>query len=42
MANLIPTLLLLSLLVSLSNTVDSIPATEHKKVIEANHFYSDT
>ena len=21
---------------------DSIPAMEHKKVVEANHFYSDT
>lgn len=42
MANLIKTIILLALVVTLCYTADSIPAIEHKKVVEANHYYSDT
>lgn len=41
MTNLIKGLLLFILIVMVLG-VDSIPAMEHKKVIEANHYYSDT
>jgi hypothetical protein len=41
MANLIKGLLLFSLVV-IALGQDSIPAMEHKKVVEANHYYSDT
>ncbi len=41
MTNLIKGLLLFILLVNVM-AADSIPAMEHKKVIEANHYYSDT
>ena len=42
MANLIRTVVLLGLVITLCLGADSIPAMEHKKVVEANHFYSDT
>ena len=42
MANLLKTIVLLGLIVTLCCGADSIPAIEHKKVVEANHFYSDT
>ena len=41
MTNLIKGVLLFVLMVTLCGQ-DSIPAMEHKKVVEANHYYSDT
>lgn len=43
MTNLIKRTVVVSLLLIVSLQIqDSIPAMEHKKVVEANHYYSDT
>jgi hypothetical protein len=42
MANLTKTLLLFTVLAVLAVGEESFPAIEHKQVVEANHFYSDT
>jgi hypothetical protein len=42
MANLLTFYILLGTLALLALTQESVPAIEHKKVIEANHYYSDT
>ncbi len=42
MANLPKSLVLLTLFFTTLYAIDSIPAIEHKQVVEANHYYSDT
>lgn len=42
MASLTNFFLLIGLLIILVIGQNSVPAMEHKKVVEANHYYSDT
>jgi hypothetical protein len=42
MTNLPKSVVLLTLFLTTLYAIDSIPAIEHKQVVEANHYYSDT
>ena len=42
MTNLTKSVVLLTLFLTTLYAIDSIPAIEHKQVVEANHYYSDT